>query len=78
MNNRIDPQKLTAFIGKDNAQKLEKAINTGDTSALTSALGKDEREFLNKLLNDKTARNNFLSSPEAIKLLSRLTDGNRR
>ena len=44
-------------------------IKNSDPTDLLSKLGPDEKQFLNTLLNDKSARDKFLSSKEAAEIM---------
>ena len=59
MNKNIDPKKL----GKQ------------DASSLLAQLSPQDRELFNQLMNDKSARDKLLSSPEALKIISQLMGG---
>lgn len=62
MNKKVDPQKFGA-IGKE------------DAASLLASLSPSDRELFERLMNDKTARDKFLSSPEALKIISQLMGG---
>jgi len=52
--------------------KILKAAANKDTSALLSSLNAEERRLLDKLMSDEKARQEFLSSAEAKKIISKL------
>lgn len=52
-----------------NNNEIKKMIKNSDPTDLLSKLGPDEKQFLNTLLNDKSARDKFLSSKEAAEIM---------
>lgn len=62
MNKKIYPKNLGA-LGKE------------DAASLLSSLSPADKEMLEHLMNDKAAREKFLSSPEALKIISQLMGG---
>lgn len=62
MNKNINPKEFDA-INKENA------------ASLLSSLSPADREMFDQLMKDKAARDKFLSSPEALKIISQLMGG---
>lgn len=56
----------------DFAEKIKKAVNCKDADAMIATLGTEERKLFDKLLKDDKARQEFLSSDEAKKIISAL------
>ena len=67
MHNNTNPQKKT--------QDLLKAAKKGDVNSLISGLSDKDKQLLSRLMEDKTARENFLSSDEAKRIISELMNG---
>lgn len=67
MHNNTNPQK--------NRQDLLKAAKNGDVNSLISGLSDKDKQLLSRLMEDKTARENFLSSDEAKRIISELMNG---
>ncbi|MBO7218179.1 MAG: hypothetical protein J6V50_05705 [Clostridia bacterium] len=55
-----------------NNNDFKNIIQNSDPEKLKASLSADEQALLNTLLNDKSAREKFLSSAEAQKLLKML------
>lgn len=72
MNNRIDPQKLDHFLGKQDSDRLRSALQKGDKNALMNSLNDTDKEVLRSFMNDREAREKLLSSPEVQSLISGL------
>lgn len=53
-------------------EKIKKATGGKDTAAMLSSLNYEERKLLDTLLKDEKARQEFLSSAEAKKIISML------
>ncbi len=75
MNNSIDPRKLGKFLDKNATEEVKKAVMSGKTDDLLSSISQEDRKKLEKLMQDKSAREKLLSSPEVKKLLSQLFGG---
>ncbi len=67
MHNNTNPQKKP--------QDLLKAAKKGDVNSLISGLSDKDKQLLSRLMEDKTARENFLSSDEAKRIISELMNG---
>lgn len=72
MNKNIDPQKLSKVLGKNDAERLKKAVQNGDKGALMGALSETDKEVLRSFMRDKEARDKLLSSPEVQALITNL------
>ena len=53
----------------------EQAAKKGDVNSLISGLSDKDKQLLSRLMEDKTARENFLSSDEAKRIISELMNG---
>lgn len=67
MYNNTNPQK--------SRQDLLNAAKNGDVNSLISGLSDKEKQLLSSLMKDKTARENFLASEEAKRIISELMNG---
>lgn len=72
MNKNIDPQKLSKVLGKNDAERLKKAVQNGDKGALMDSLSETDKEVLRSFMRDKEARDKLLSSPEVQALITNL------
>lgn len=60
------------FYDKNFNDDIKDAINKKDTAALLSALSDEDKKLLDTLLKDNKAREEFLSSSDARKIISAL------
>ena len=60
------------FIDKNLNNEIKKAVNNKDAAALLSSLNSEDKKLLDTLLKDEKAREKFLSSSEARKIISAL------
>lgn len=60
------------FYDKNFNDNIKDAINKKDTAALLSALSDEDKKLLDTLLKDNKAREEFLSSSDARKIISAL------
>ncbi len=67
MHNNTNPQK--------SRQDLLKAATNGDVNSLISGLSDKDKMLLSHLMEDKAARENFLASDEAKRIISELMNG---
>lgn len=67
MNNNTNPHK--------SRQDLLKAAKNGDVNSLISGLSDKDKQLLGRLMEDKAARESFLSSDDAKRIISELMNG---
>ena len=60
------------FYDKNFNDDIKEAINKKDTAALLSSLSNEDKKLLDTLLKDDKAREEFLSSSNARKIISAL------
>lgn len=60
------------FYDKNFNDDIKDAINKKDTAALLSSLSDEDKKLLDTLLKDNKAREEFLSSSDARKIISAL------
>ncbi len=60
------------FSDKNFNDDIKDAINKKDTAALLSSLSDEDKKLLDTLLKDEKAREEFLSSSDARKIISAL------
>lgn len=60
------------FSDKNYKDEIKDAINKKDTAALLSSLSDQDKKLLDTLLKDDKAREEFLSSSDARKIISAL------
>lgn len=60
------------FCDKNFNDDIKEAINKKDTAALLSSLSNEDKKLLDTLLKDDKAREEFLSSGNARKIISAL------
>ena len=76
-NNKPEMEELLKKAGgKIDREALERAKQTGDTSALLSGLSAQDKEKLATILNDKEQLKKVLASPQA-QLLMKLFGGGK-
>lgn len=81
-NNNFDKKKLienylSASNGKIDRNAVKKAAQSGNADALIQSLSQEDKQKLNAVLNDKSAMEALLKSPQAAAIMKMLSGGGK-
>lgn len=76
-NNKNIDAMLSGLQGNIDRQAIKNAAKSGNTDALINSLSNEDKQKLNSVLNDKSALETVLKSPQAAAILKMLSGGGK-